>query len=40
MPCPELHCLGLDRNNIYGGEINVLIENTRIRNRKFFMFIC
>ena len=31
MPCPELHCLGLDRKNIYGGEINVLIENTRIR---------
>ena len=31
MPCPELHCLGLDRKNIYGGETDVIIENTRIR---------
>ncbi len=31
MPCPELLCLGLDRGDIYGGEREVVIENTRIR---------
>ncbi len=32
MPCPELHCLGLDRGNIKGGTRPVLEENSRIRN--------
>ncbi len=31
MPCPELHCLGLDRGDDKGGTIPVLEENTRIR---------
>lgn len=31
MPCPELLCLGLDRENIHGGEQPVVVENTRIR---------
>jgi predicted secreted protein len=31
MPCPELHCLGLDRGNIHGGKQPVLTENSRIR---------
>jgi predicted secreted protein len=31
MPCPELHCLGLDRGNVYGGSFPVVEENTRIR---------
>jgi len=31
MPCPELHCLGLDRGNVHGSEQPVLVENTRIR---------
>lgn len=31
MPCPELLCLGLDRGDIHGGERDVLLENTRIR---------
>ena len=32
MPCPELTCLGLDRGNIEGCNIPVVIENTRIRS--------
>ena len=31
MPCPELCCLGLDRGNIYGADVPVVVENTRIR---------
>lgn len=31
MPCPELCCLGLDRENILGAESPVVVENTRIR---------
>jgi len=31
MPCPELHCLGLDRGDHKGGTRPVLEENTRIR---------
>jgi len=31
MPCPEMLCLGLDRGDIYGGEREVVVENTRIR---------
>ncbi len=31
MPCPELHCLGLDRGNINGGKLPVVVGNTRIR---------
>ena len=31
MPCPELHCLGLDRGDPKGGTRPVLEENTRIR---------
>jgi predicted secreted protein len=31
MPCPELHCLGLDRGNALGGSTPVIQENTRIR---------
>jgi len=31
MPCPELHCLGLDRGDPRGCERPVVIENTRIR---------
>ncbi|MFZ5966365.1 MAG: CD3072 family TudS-related putative desulfidase [Bacillota bacterium] len=32
LPCPELHCLGLDRGDIHGGERPVVVENTRIRH--------
>ena len=32
MPCPELHCLGLDRGDVHGAERPVLEENTRIRD--------
>jgi predicted secreted protein len=41
MPCPELHCLGLDRGNVHGSEQPV-VENTRIRksmNRRFVVRI-
>jgi predicted secreted protein len=31
MPCPELHCLGLDRGNVDGSSYPVTEENTRIR---------
>ena len=31
MPCPELHCLGLDRGDVHGGSFPVVEENTRIR---------
>ena len=31
MPCPELHCLGLDRGDPGGGGRPVVQENTRIR---------
>ncbi|MFH1573871.1 MAG: CD3072 family TudS-related putative desulfidase [Acidobacteriota bacterium] len=31
MPCPELHCLGLDRGDPHGAERPVVVENTRIR---------
>lgn len=31
MPCPEFHCLGLDRGDTRGGTRPVLEENTRIR---------
>ena len=31
MPCPELHCLGLDRGNVNGADSPVVVENTRIR---------
>ena len=31
MPCPELHCLGLDRGDVHGAERPVVVENTRIR---------
>jgi predicted secreted protein len=31
MPCPELHCLGLDRRDINGGSRPVIEENSRIR---------
>ncbi len=31
MPCPELHCLGLDRGDIQGSTRPVTEENTRIR---------
>ena len=31
MPCPELCCLGLDRGNIYGVDVPVVVENPRIR---------
>ena len=31
MPCPELHCLGLDRGDINGSTRPVIEENTRIR---------
>ena len=31
MPCPELCCLGLDRGNINGADMPVVVENTRIR---------
>jgi predicted secreted protein len=31
MPCPELHCLGLDRSDVHGAERPVVVENTRIR---------
>jgi predicted secreted protein len=37
LPCPELACLGLDRQDIEGGKRPLLEENTRIRalmNRK------
>ena len=32
LPCPELLCLGLDRQDKYGAERDLLAENTRIRN--------
>ncbi|MFC2117161.1 CD3072 family TudS-related putative desulfidase [Bacteroidota bacterium] len=32
MPCPELHCLGLDRSDINGSTRPVIEENSRIRN--------
>lgn len=32
LPCPELHCLGLDRGNFHGCSIPIIEENTRIRN--------
>jgi predicted secreted protein len=32
LPCPELLCLGLDRQDKDGGKRNLLEENTRIRN--------
>lgn len=32
MPCPELHCLGLDRADINGSKRPVIEENSRIRN--------
>lgn len=32
LPCPELICLGLDRQDMNGGMRELLIENTRIRN--------
>lgn len=31
LPCPELHCLGLDRGDVHGAERPVVVENTRIR---------
>ena len=31
MPCPELHCLGLDRGDRLGASRPVTVENTRIR---------
>ena len=31
MPCPELLCLGLDRENSNGSDAPILKENTRIR---------
>jgi len=31
LPCPELHCLGLDRGDVHGAERPVIVENTRIR---------
>ena len=31
MPCPELHCLGLDRGDPMGAARSVVVENTRIR---------
>ncbi len=31
MPCPELQCLGLDRNDVLGGSREVVQENSRIR---------
>jgi predicted secreted protein len=31
MPCPEIHCLGLDRGDVHGAERPVVVENTRIR---------
>jgi len=31
LPCPELQCLGLDRQNCKGAQTDVLIENSRIR---------
>ena len=33
LPCPELSCLGLDRGNVHGGERDVIVENTRIRQQ-------
>lgn len=32
LPCPEMLCLGLDRQDKYGAKRNVLEENTRIRS--------
>jgi len=32
LPCPELICLGLDRNDKNGAAREVIIENSRIRN--------
>ncbi len=31
MPCPELHCLGLDRGDVNGNTRPVVEENSRIR---------
>lgn len=31
LPCPELTCLGLDRQDINGAKRELLLENTRIR---------
>jgi len=31
MPCPELLCLGLDRDDLHGAKREVTVENTRIR---------
>ena len=31
MPCPEIHCLGLDRGDINGSTRPVIEENSRIR---------
>lgn len=31
LPCPELSCLGIDRENVYGADSPVVQENTRIR---------
>ena len=31
LPCPELHCLGLDRGDCNGTNRSILDENTRIR---------
>jgi len=32
LPCPEIACLGLDRNDMQGGKRSLLMENTRIRD--------
>lgn len=32
MPSPEIMCLGLDRRDIHGGQRQIVVENTRIRN--------
>lgn len=32
LPCPEFACLGLNRQDNNGGERELLLENTRIRN--------
>jgi len=32
LPCPELTCLGLDRQDKYGAKRDLLLENSRIRN--------
>ncbi len=33
LPCPELLCLGLDRGDKQGASRELLLENSRIRNR-------